>query len=77
MKNLDEILANIKELNQHFFSKFCSFEKCAHCPYTGVHSGSCLARELNDIENDLIKIRASLSKILVGQEGENESDNRI
>ena len=77
MKNLDEILANVKELNQHFFSKFCSFEKCAHCLYTGVHSDSCLARELNDIESDLINIRASITKILVGQEGENESDYRI
>lgn len=74
MKTLDEIIANSKELNQHFFSKFCSLEKCAHCPYTGVHSDSCLARELNDLENDLIGIRASLSKLLVGQEGEEDDD---
>lgn len=76
MKNLSEIIANFKELNQHFFSKFCSIEKCAHCPYTGVHSGRCLAGEFNDLESDLINIRASLSKLLVGQEGE-EDDNTI
>lgn len=69
-KNLSEIIVNFKQLNQHFFSKFCSFEKCGHCPFTGVHSGRCFASELNEHENDLIDVQASLSKILVGQEGE-------
>lgn len=66
MKNLDEIIARFKELNKKFYGQYCSLEKCAHCPFTG----NCLASEFDDMENDLIDIQASLSKLLVGQEGE-------
>ena len=66
MKHLDEIIRNFKILNQRFFSQFCSIEKCNKCPFRG----NCIVQGFDDLESDLIKIRAELTKILVGAEGE-------
>ena len=63
MKNLEEIIADFKNLNQRFYSQFCSIEKCNKCPYTG----NCIASEFDEHESDLINLRHSLMKALNGK----------
>ena len=66
MKHLDEIIRNFKILNQKIFSQFCSIDKCNKCPF----GRDCIVSEFDDLESELIKIRAALTEILVGKEGE-------